>query len=99
MRAGLLSGYIRSGAQNISQFSQNKSAYKNNHKNMKEFILKLIDGLVKLLSEIRIALQGKKTYIVGLLFIALGLYYGEKEMVLEGLGFITLKAGLERLAK
>lgn len=41
-------------------------------------------------------LKGKKTYIIGALMIALGLLTNNMEMVLEGFGFITLKAGLTR---
>jgi len=39
-------------------------------------------------------LKGKKTYIVGTLMIILGLLTGEKEMVLEGIGFMTLRASI-----
>lgn len=42
-------------------------------------------------------LSGKKTYIVGLLMIGIGIYYGDKEMVLEGLGLITLRAGIAKM--
>lgn len=38
--------------------------------------------------------RGKKTYIVGALMIALGLLQGDNEMTLQGLGFITLRAGM-----
>lgn len=40
-------------------------------------------------------LKGKKTFIVGCLLILLGLLQKNNEMVLEGLGFITLRAGLK----
>ena len=40
--------------------------------------------------------SGKKTYIIGGLMITLGLLQGDKEMVLEGLAFITLRAGLSK---
>ncbi len=39
-------------------------------------------------------LQGKKTYIVGLLFIALGLLQGDPQLVLTGLGFMGLRSGI-----
>ena len=44
-------------------------------------------------------LKGKKTYIVGLLMIALGLLTADNPLVLEGLGLITLRAGVAGLAK
>ena len=37
---------------------------------------------------------GKKTYIVGVLMIALGLLQGDNQMVLTGIGFITLRAAI-----
>ncbi len=37
---------------------------------------------------------GRKTYIVGILMIALGLLQGDNQMVLTGLGFITLRAAV-----
>lgn len=39
-------------------------------------------------------LKGKKTYIVGILMIILGLIQGDSQMVLSGLGFITLRTGV-----
>jgi len=39
---------------------------------------------------------GYKTYIVGIIAIAIGLYYGDKELVLTGLGFITIRAGIAK---
>jgi len=44
--------------------------------------------------KIIIFLKGKKTFIIGVLMIALGLLTDNKEMVLQGLGFITLRAGI-----
>ena len=41
-------------------------------------------------------LKGKKAYAVGALMIALGLLQGDNSMVLEGLGFITLRAGIAK---
>ena len=35
--------------------------------------------------------KGKKTYLVALLMVALGLLQGEKELVLQGLGFFSLR--------
>jgi len=40
--------------------------------------------------------KGKKTYIIGLLMIALGLMNGDNQMILEGLGFITMRAGIAK---
>lgn len=39
-------------------------------------------------------LKGKKTFIVAILMIALGLLQGDNKMILEGLGFIGLRLGL-----
>ena len=39
--------------------------------------------------------KGKKTYIVGILMIALGLLNGDKQLILEGIGFIALRAGMK----
>jgi hypothetical protein len=44
-------------------------------------------------------LKGKKTYIVGLLMIILGLINNDRQMVLDGLGFITVRAGISNVAK
>jgi hypothetical protein len=46
--------------------------------------------------KIRELLKGRKSYLVGIASIILGLYIGGTEgheMVIMGLGFITLKAG------
>ena len=40
-------------------------------------------------------LKGKKTFIVGLLMIALGLINSDNQQVLEGLGFITLRLAVK----
>ena len=40
-------------------------------------------------------LRGKRTFIVGALMIALGLLNGDSQMVLEGIGFITLRLGIK----
>lgn len=42
------------------------------------------------------ALRGKKTYIVGALMILLGLIQGDNTLVLEGLGFMTVRAGIAK---
>jgi len=44
-------------------------------------------------------LRGKKTYIIGVLMIVLGFLQGDNQLILEGLGFITLRAGVSNLPK
>lgn len=44
-------------------------------------------------------LKGRKTYLIGALMIALGLLNGNNQLVLEGLGFITLRLGISGIAK
>ena len=44
-------------------------------------------------------LRGRKTYIIGILMVILGLLNGDNQMVLEGLGLITLRAGVAKLEK
>lgn len=44
-------------------------------------------------------LKGKKTYIVGLLMMALGLLQGDTVLMLEGLGLITLRAGVNKIGR
>ena len=41
-------------------------------------------------------LQGKKAYIVGMLMVALGLLQWNLDMVLQGLGVITVRAGIAK---
>lgn len=41
-------------------------------------------------------LSGKKTYIVGLLMIAQGLLTGDTQLVLEGVGLMTVRAGISK---
>lgn len=40
--------------------------------------------------------SGKKTYIVGLLMITLGYMTQDNQLMLEGLGLITLRAGIAK---
>lgn len=42
-------------------------------------------------------LKGKKTYVVGTLMILLGLIQGDNNLVLEGLGLITLRSGVSNI--
>ena len=46
------------------------------------------------ISGIKEAFKGKKTYLIGGLMIALGLLNGDNQMILEGFGFLTLRAGI-----
>ena len=41
-------------------------------------------------------LSGKKTYVVGILMIALGLLQKDNQLILEGLGLLTLRAGISK---
>lgn len=49
---------------------------------------------MKKLKAILTFLSGKKTYAIGILMVSLGLLTDNNQMVLEGLGFITLRAGI-----
>lgn len=40
--------------------------------------------------------QGKKTYAIGVLMILLGVLQGDSKLILEGIGFITLRAGMKK---
>jgi hypothetical protein len=42
-------------------------------------------------------LKGRKTIIIGVLMVILGLLQGEQQMILEGLGFIFLRSGISNL--
>jgi len=39
-------------------------------------------------------LKGKKTFIVGALMILLGILQADNQLILEGLGLITLRIGI-----
>lgn len=41
-------------------------------------------------------LKGKKTIITGIVMIILGFLQGSQELVLEGLGFIFLRIGINK---
>lgn len=43
--------------------------------------------------------KGKKTYIVGLLMIALGIATADQSLVLEGFGLMTLRAGVSKIGQ
>jgi len=40
--------------------------------------------------------KGKKAYITGILMIILGYQSGNNQLILEGLGIITLRAGIAK---
>ena len=42
-------------------------------------------------------LYGKKTYITGIVMIALGLLQGDTELVMQGFGLMTLRAGIAKV--
>lgn len=44
-------------------------------------------------------LKGKKTLIVGFLMIVLGLLNGDQKMIFDGLGFITLRLGMNSIGQ
>ena len=49
------------------------------------------------MENIKTFLSGKKTYIVGILMIALGLLQGDNQLILEGLGLLSLRAGISKV--
>lgn len=44
-------------------------------------------------------LKGKKTYLVGLIMIVLGVLQGDNTLILEGIGFMTIRAGIGKINK
>lgn len=42
-------------------------------------------------------LKGKKTYIVGMLMVVLGLLNDDQQMLLDGLGFMTVRAAIKKM--
>ena len=46
------------------------------------------------MNDIKEIFRGKKTYIVGILFILLGIIQGDTALILTGLGFMGLKAAV-----
>ena len=42
-------------------------------------------------------LSGKKSYIIGALMIVLGLLNGDNQLILEGLGLLTLRHGISKV--
>lgn len=44
-------------------------------------------------------LSGKKTYIVGVLMIVLGYFQQNNDMILQGIGLLTLRAGIAKIGQ
>ncbi len=42
-------------------------------------------------------LKGKKTYIIAILMVILGWLQNDTKMILEGLGLMTLRAGIAKV--
>ena len=42
-------------------------------------------------------LAGKKTYIIGFLMVLLGWLNNDNALILQGLGIVTLRAGIKKL--
>lgn len=42
-------------------------------------------------------LKGKKSYIVGILMIVLGLIQDDSKLILEGIAIMTLRAGISKV--
>ena len=43
--------------------------------------------------------KGKKTYIIGILMVILGYLNEDNQMILTGLGLMTLRAGIGKVGK
>lgn len=43
--------------------------------------------------------SGKKTYIIGILMIILGILQKNNDMILQGLGLLALRAGVAKMGK
>ena len=48
------------------------------------------------MNKLRTLLSGKKSYLIGLLMVALGLLNGQNELILEGLAVISLRLGIAK---
>ena len=44
-------------------------------------------------------LNGCKTYIIGFMMMVVGVYNGDNELILQGVGLITLRSGIKNLEK
>lgn len=45
------------------------------------------------------SLDGYKTYIVGFMMICIGVYTNDNEMILQGVGLITLRVGVKKVER
>ena len=52
-----------------------------------------------MIHQLSLLLAGKKTYVIGLLMVVLGILQNESQMILEGIGFITMRAGISKISK
>ena len=52
-------------------------------------------SIAKFLNSIRDFLIGKKTYIVGLLFIIIGFIKEDNSIIMQGLAIIAIRAGIK----
>lgn len=52
-----------------------------------------------MIDTVRSFFYGKKTYIVGLLMIALGILQEDNALVLEGVAFMTVRAGIAKVGQ
>jgi len=59
----------------------------------------LIKNYKNMFNKIREGLKSKKTYIIGVLMILLGILQTNSNLILEGLGLITLRAGIADAVK
>lgn len=55
-----------------------------------------IDIVLAYANRVKVALEGKKAYIVGCLMIALGIYTSDNVTTLEGLAVIAMRAGIAK---
>lgn len=44
-------------------------------------------------------LEGYKTYVIGLMMVIVGVYNGDNELILQGVGLITLRAGVKKIER
>ncbi len=54
-----------------------------------------MDKIVNFVKKVYYFLKGKKTYIVGGLMIVLGYLQNDNQMIMDGLGFMTIRAGIK----
>lgn len=54
-----------------------------------------MDKIVNFVKAAYSFLKGKKTYIIGGLMIILGYLQNDNQMIMEGLGFMTVRAGIK----